>query len=492
MSDHHHHHHHHQHLQQLRYENLRTTSQLFREATSLFRSNLAAFLILSLLLFCFRSTVEDGTRHVTSFIDRDPSLKALLSRLDLSGSQNPHAPHDSHDAPDAHRQSYQDSLPRHLRRRRRPFLHLTRVGTLDDDFFSGDDDDDRTPFGSNRKAPINGTFLILNPKALGFSDRVIDHGININEIVRTGITFRSERLSLSDSGDENDEQKEEENETIGLEKEKEKVKELDRVVDFQFILRGVELSRRDAATLFFLVSFLSAAYGWVILGFLVTYSLVLGIVFITTLNEMLGRYSSFLGTVWEGSRLGLKRLSGFILMRWAVRDALTQILGLWYFGEIEDQYSFFKLFVRLKLMPFSILSPWIRGYEKEISGFLFAWFLTDTLVAFIFAVDAWVAIVDSRRTGREIMKEGCYLISTMLNQAIQIKCFEAIFCGSFVRWALSRVCGKILAMVFQSVVEVYFMVAWLVFYFAVRCRDASSQGRRFGRRELEGLIEGLR
>nr|POF09022.1 hypothetical protein CFP56_14963 [Quercus suber] len=246
--------HHHQHLQQLRHENLRTTSQLFREATSLFRSNLAAFLILSVLLFCFRSTVEDGTRHVTSFIDRDPSLKALLSRLDLSGSQSPHAPHDSHDAPDAHRHSYQDSLPRHLRRRRRPFLHLTRVGTLDDDFFSGDDDDDRTPFGSNRKAPINGTFLILNPKALGFSDRVIDHGININEIVRTGITFRSERLSLSDNGDENEEQKEEENETIGLEKEKEKekVKELDRIVDFQFFLRGVELSRRDAATLLFL------------------------------------------------------------------------------------------------------------------------------------------------------------------------------------------------------------------------------------------------
>ncbi|KAK9985537.1 hypothetical protein SO802_030488 [Lithocarpus litseifolius] len=485
MSDRHQRHH-----QQLRHENLRTTSQLFREATSLFRSNLAAFLILSLLLFSFRSTVEDGTRHVTSFIDRDPSLKALLSRLDLSGgSHSPHAPHDSHDAPDAHRHSYQDSLPRHLRRRRRPFLHLTRVGTLDDDFFSGDDDDDRTPFGSNRKAPINGTFLILNPKALGFSDRVIDHGININEIVRTGITFRADRLSLSKNGDENDEQEEEENETSGLEKEKEKVKELDRI---QFSLRGVELSRRDAATLFFLVSFLSAAYGWVILGFLVTYSLVLGIVFITTLNDLLGRYSSFLGTVWEGSRLGLKRLSGFILMRWAVRDALTQILGLWYFGEIEDQYSFFKLFVRLKLMPFSILSPWISGYEKEISGFLFAWFLTDTLVAFIFAVDAWVAIVDSRRTGREIMKEGCYLISTMLNQAIQIKCFEAIFCGSFVRWALSRVCGKILAMLFQSVVEVYFMVAWLVFYFAVRCRDASSQGRRFGRRELEGLIEGLR
>lgn len=296
-------------------------------------------------------------------------------------------------------------------------------------------------------------------------------------------------LSSSDADNHSDNSDErEENETIGLEKGQ----DLDRVVDFHFLIRGLELGRRDAATLLFLVSFLSAAYGWVILGFLVTYSLVLGIVFITVVNDVLGRFSSFLGTMWEGSRLGLKRLSGFILMRWAVRDALTQLLGLWYFGEIEDQYSFFKLFVRLKLMPFSIMSPWIRGYEKEISGFLFTWFLADTFVAFIFAVDAWVAIVDSRRTGREIMKEGCYLISTMLNQAVQIKCLEAIFCGSFVRWALARVFGRFLAMVFQSTVEVYFMVAWLIFYFAARCKDSSLQGRRFGSRELEALVDGLR
>ncbi|XP_059462299.1 uncharacterized protein LOC132191353 [Corylus avellana] len=465
-----------------RLQNLRSTSQLFRETTSSFASNLPTFLFLSLLLLSFRTTVEDGTRHVTSFIDRDPSLKALLSRLDLAGTQ-------AHRNPDA---APAASLRHRHGHRRRPFLHLTRVGTLDDDFFSGDDHDDGSPFGSTRKAPLNGTLVFLggfSPK-VGLSDRVVDNGINIPKIVRTGITFRADSLSLYLSDEEDDKNDErEENETIGLE---EKAQDLDRVVDFQFLIRGLELGRRDTATLLFLVSFLSAAYGWVILGFLVTYSLVLGIVFITVVNDLLGRFSSFLGTVWEGSRLGLKRLSGFILMRWAVRDALTQLLGLWYFGEIEDQYSFFKLFVRLKLMPFSIMSPWIRGYEKEISGFLFTWFLADTFVAFIFAVDAWVAIVDARRNGREIMKEGCYLISTMLNQAIQIKCLEAIFCGSFVRWVLARFCGRFVAMVFQSVVEVYFMVAWLIFYFASRSRDASLQGRRFGRRELEGLIEGLR
>ena len=51
-------------------------------------------------------------------------------------------------------------------------------------------------------------------------------------------------------------------------------------------------------------------------------------------------------------------------MRWAVRDGMTQLLGLWLFGEIEDQYSFFKLFVRLKLMPFYVMLPRIRGIRE--------------------------------------------------------------------------------------------------------------------------------
>ncbi|KAL5546152.1 hypothetical protein UlMin_005839 [Ulmus minor] len=461
MSDHH-----------SRLSNLRSTAQILREASSTFTTNIVTFLFLSLLIFSFRTIVENGTNLVTSFIDRDPSLKALLSRLDLAGNQ--------------HRlRSSDNPSPASLRRhhRRRPFLHLTRVGTLDDDFFSGDDDDDRSLFGANRKAPVNASVVMFSQfgSKLGFSDLVVDNGIRVSEVVRFGVNFKAEeRESESD--------KEEEDRVKGLENGE----ELDRIVDLQFFVKGLELGRRDAAVLFFLVSFLSAAYGWVILGFLVTYSWVLGIVFTTVVNDLLGRFSSFATLIWDGSRLGLKRLSGFILMRWAVRDALTQLLGLWYFGEIEDQYSFFKLFVRLKLMPFSVMSPWIRGFEKEISGFLFAWFLLDTFVAFIFSVDAWIAIVDSRKSGREIVKEGCHLISTMLNQAIQIKCLEAVFCGSFVRWLLARLCGRSFAKIFQSTLEVYFMVAWLIFYFAARSKDANLQGRRFGRRELEGLIEGLR
>ncbi|KAI6698091.1 hypothetical protein NL676_018210 [Syzygium grande] len=462
-----------------RLSNLRTTTQILKQAASTFNSNPVSFLFLSLLLFSFRTLVENGSFLLTSYIDRDPSLKSLLSRLDLAGNY-----------PHPHQQGLRGEQPAHLRRRHRPFLHLTRVGTLDDDFFSGDDDPNRSLFSHHRRDQPNGTLVILSVsrRGSGFSPNFVDNGLRYPEIVHPGVQFRvDDRLFRSDEdvGEKEDGDGQEQEEEMRGEKE------FDRIVDLQFFIKGLELGRHDAAAFFFLVSFLSAAYGWVILGFLVTYSWVFGSVFVAVVNNVLGRFSSLIGVLWQGSRLGLRRLSGFILMRWAVRDALTQMLGLWYFGEIEDQYSFFKLFVRLKLMPFSVMLPWTRGFEKEISAFLFVWFLFDTAIAFVFVVDAWIAIVDSRKSGKEIVKEGCYLVLTMWNQAIQIKCLEAIVCGTFVRWALGRVGGKVFASVFQSTMEVFFMVAWLFFYLATRCKDAS-MGRRFEIRELETVVQGLR
>lgn len=470
-----------------RLQNVRSTAQLLKEATSSFSSYFFTFIFLSLLIVSFRTVVENGTAHLASVIDRDPYLKSLLSHLDLAGKANHH-----------HRLRSPDNYPSPAAlRRRRPFLHLTRVGTLDDDFFSGDDDDGRTLFGSNFKAPVNGSVVAFGPFHVdsGFSDLVADNGIRVLEVVRSGISLKAEGLSIH--GDKEEEKNEEEEEQkieksdLGNGKQ-----EMDKSVDFRFFVKGLEINRGDAAALTFLFFFmfgaLFSAYGCVIMVFLALYSWVLGVVFVAVVNDFLGRFSSVTSVVRDGSRLGLKRLSGFILMRWAVRDALTQLIGLWYFAEIEDQYSFFKIFLRVKLMPFSVMSPWVRGFEKEISGFLFTWFLVDTFVTFIFSVDAWVAIVDSRRSGKEIVKEGCYLMSTMLSQAIQIKGLEAVFCGSFVRWVLARFIGRSFAKMFQSIMEVYFMVAWLVFYFAARCRDANQQNRTFGQRELEGLIEGQR
>uniref|UniRef100_A0A368UIF1 Transmembrane protein n=1 Tax=Glycine max TaxID=3847 RepID=A0A368UIF1_SOYBN len=295
-----------------RLHHLRSTSHLLKESFSSFSSNFLTFLFLSLLTLSFRTLVETGTAHVTSFIDRDPSLRALLSRLDLAGNSHNH--HNSnnghHDLPS----------PNNLRHRRRPFLHLTRVGTLDDDFFSGDDDDARSLFGSIPKPSSNATLLALSPfkTTSAFSDLLADDGIRVSQVIRSGTTFNTQGLSSLSSHHDDDDDDDDSEEKEEPKKEK---------VDLQFFVKGIEVGRRDAAALFFLVSFLSAAYGWVILVFLVTYSWVLGVVFVSVVNDLLGRFSSVTVLVWEGSRLGLKRLSGFILMRWAVRDALTQLLG---------------------------------------------------------------------------------------------------------------------------------------------------------------------
>uniref|UniRef100_A0A1J3GQD4 Transmembrane protein n=1 Tax=Noccaea caerulescens TaxID=107243 RepID=A0A1J3GQD4_NOCCA len=471
MSDHHHHHHH------ARLNRLRTTSQLLRQTTTSLSSHPLTFFFLTFLLFSFHTLVDHCSLLLTSFVDRDPSLRSLISRLPLHQPQS-HAPTRLH------------------HHRRAPFLQLTRLGTLDDDFFSTDEHDPnrRSLQGSSFRSPPNATAVILSgfEGISGFSRPIADNGLFLPQIIRSGFVLR--QLSSDEDnrgGDDDDKSKfdesEHDQETEKYRGEK-KDKEFESFVDLKLFFK-----RHDAAALFYLVSFLSAAYGWVILGFTTVYSLVLAIIFVTVINELLGRFPSFLDVVTSGSRLGFKRVTGFVLMKWAVRDALTQLLGLWYFGEVEDQFSFFRLFVRLKLMPFTVMPPWIRGFEKEISGFLFAWFLLDTLIGLVLAVDAFVAIVDSRRRGREIVKEGLYLVSLLLHQAVQLKCLEAILCGSVFRSILIPIVGRSFACVIQCALEVYFMAAWLVFYLAVRCKDAhAAEGRRFGRREMENMIDGLR
>lgn len=467
-----HHNHHHQPPQPPPI-NHQIITQILKQTTTIFTSNLFLFLLLSSLILTFRSNVENGTHYLTSFIDRDPSLKSLVSRIDLlsASTQTQHHHH----------------LRRDLRRhRRRPFLHLSRVGTLDDDFFSGDSDLDKSLFHHNPKPQPNSTFLILSDfdPNLGFSNHIIDNGILFPQAIRNGLVSfkplleKTQNLTHLDNNTENEIVNENENEN--------------GVVDLQFLIKGLELGRRDATALLFLVSLLSAAYAYVVLAFLVTYTWVHGIIFLQVLDNVLGNYRSIFRTAWEGSNLGLRRLSGFVLMRWAVRDALAQLLGICVFGEIEDQYAFFKVFVRMKLMPFSDVAPWVTGHEKESLCFVVSWFLVELVVGFIFAVDSWVSIVDSRKSGREVVKEGCRLLGIMVYPAMGIKCWEVLVCGSFTRWILGRIFGEVFALAFQSVMEVYFMVAWLIFYLAARRRDASAVGRTFGRRELEGVLEGVR
>lgn len=450
--------------------NLRTTPHIIKQSFFSFLTSPYIFLFLSLLLFSFRTAVENGTIILTSFLDREPSVQTLFSRFsdtrpNLSGT-NPHPP---------------ESLrfPAPVNRRHRPFLHIRRTGILGDDFFSKNEDDishlrGRLP---NNGSSVNLSQFFHHDAKIGFSGLEPVRDFRILEISSSGSLF-----FLDDSADQR-------NETAAIDKAANNWSS-----DIPIFGHGINLDGRDAATLFFLVSFLSAAYSWVILGFLFSYCCVLGIVFFAIVNSHLGKHVSAFETFWSGPRLGMQRLPGFVLLRWAVRDALTQILGLWFFSDIEDQVSFFKLFVKLKLMPFSIASPWMRdtSFEADASGFLLAWVLLDTFVDFVFAIDCWVAIMDTNRSGQEIVKEGCYLMSTMVNQAVQIKCLELVFCRSFMRLFFARVGGRVLVSFLESVAEVYFMVVWLVFYFATRYKDAELEGRSFGQRDLEDSINGRR
>ncbi|GAA0186180.1 hypothetical protein LIER_33468 [Lithospermum erythrorhizon] len=263
------------------------------------------------------------------------------------------------------------------------------------------------------------------------------------------------------------------------------------MVDLRFLL-GLRLSSRDAASFFHLIGFLTAVYAYMIVSYVVTYTWIYGIVFLRVVEGVLGRYRSVFRTMWDGSGIGIKRLAGYVLMRWAVRDALSQVVGIYFFGEVEDQYTIFKVLVRMKLMPFSDVSLLIKGHERESAGFILTWFFVELVVGFLFAVDSWVAIVDSRKSGKEIMKEGCQMLATMWFPSLEIKCWEAMACGTFTRWMLEAAGGELFALVFQSFMEVYFMVAWLVFYIAARHKEATLMGRTFGQQEVEGFLEGIR
>nr|XP_043623522.1 uncharacterized protein LOC122595248 [Erigeron canadensis] len=449
---------------------LQTTNQIIHHTTTTIfstRRDTLIFLVLSWLLLSIRANIETATHSLISFIDNDPSVQTLISRIQLPPNPPPPPPPST-------------TYNLRQRQRHRPFLQLTRVGTLDDDFFSGDEELDHRFFGGNFIKPqLNATLLILDSfdPQFGFSNFVSDNGIRVLETVKSSAKMSFKTIKIVEkleniSGSVRNDDGLSQNET-----------------DFDFLLKRFDLDHQDASTLVYLVGGLAAAYGFMILGFVATHSWVHGVVFVLVVNGYLKSYKSFVKTFWNGANLGMKRLCGFIVMRWVVRDALTQLLGVWYFGEIEDQYSLFKIFVRLKFIPYSNVTPWIKGFDKEIYGFMLSWFLMDMLLSFVFAVDACVVMVDSRKSGKEVIKEGWHLLTVMIHPAINLKCLEGIVCGSFARHVLTYIFGKVFTSIVQSFMEVYFIVAWMFYYFSVKSMDARSSGVPFGQKELETMLE---
>lgn len=215
-------------------------------------------------------------------------------------------------------------------------------------------------------------------------------------------------------------------------------------------------------------------------------------VFIVITNDLAGRSSSPVRVLWDGLKLGLNTLFESTLSRWSLRGIVCRLLMIWFFRGVRNLQDFMKLVVRLELLPFNGMQPWVSGYYREISGFWTAWLLVDIVIGGALSVDPWITIVDRRKISWHTLTEACYLVWTHVSQAIMLRCLEVNLCAIKTRWLLSQSLGSVFAAFFQSTMEVYLMVVWLFFYLWIRCRDAKFGGRRFELAELEEAILGGR
>ncbi|KAI3522956.1 hypothetical protein L1887_01008 [Cichorium endivia] len=250
-----------------------------------------------------------------------------------------------------------------------------------------------------------------------------------------------------------------------------------------------DLEHHDFTALLVPFGFFSVLFVFVMGVFFVAYSIVHGVIFLLVLNNFCGRHNSFVITFFHGCSLGLARSFDFIIIRWVIRVLFSHFLGVWFFGEIADQYTLLRILVRLMFLPYSIFTPWVIDFEKESGDFVLTWLISDILLSFILAVDVWVAMADSTQNDREVVKEGFRLLSLVMLPAYILKCYESFICGPIVRSILTHAFGGLFAMAFQAFMEVYFMVAWLMYYLSVKSIDANSSGQPFGQRELEAMLE---
>ncbi|WOL15946.1 hypothetical protein Cni_G24728 [Canna indica] len=441
----------------------RTTAPLLRRSLSSLLSS-PALILAALLLLSFRSALLAGTLRLSSLPDRDPAVRSLLRRLSFSTSPSSSS-------------STSPPPPPPSTRRRPPFLHLTRLGTLDDDgLFSDPSSAAAARRGSGALNASLPSIFLLGGGAVGLHSSSKPLKVRVPDFAPSSpFVFSSHDAADPVGGDD----------------------DRDRGPDFRILGRGFDLDSRDASAIAYLLTLLSSTHALSILGFLLAYTSALGVVFFTIAAFHLRKPVSIFKTIYSGAQLGIRRLTGFVFLRWAARDALIQFLCIWFFADVRDQNVLFKLFVKVKFMPFSLspVNPWPGPQDESLSGFFYVWALVDTVVALVFAVVPWVVIMDHdlRRRGKDVVKEGFFLVSLMPRQAIYIKLLETVVCGCFGRWVATMVgWWKLFAAAFLSLAEVYFMVVWLVFYFAARCKDGELIGRLFGARDLEDCLNGLR
>ncbi|GJM84815.1 hypothetical protein PR202_ga00521 [Eleusine coracana subsp. coracana] len=425
----------------------RTGGRILRRAAGhlLHPASLPPLLLAAFLLLLFRSALLAGTLRLSSVADRDPALRSLLDRL------SPPAPPRRR----LHRTTSHAAAPPSPRRPLSPTTTSSSAPSIPP-----------PPLPPTAATPPTTTFLFTSYYS---SPKPYPVPLQQQPIPASASPFF---LAVH-------------NDTAPPKPASPRGSEL----------RLLDLTRRDAVAIINLLALLSSAHVLAILGYIAVHSAALGVVFASvTGRHVQGRRRGFL---LVGAVTGARRLTGFAFLRWATRDAVVQMLCLWFFADVHDQAQLFRLFVVAKLMPFSAsVNPWIATAVAgpELDSFFVAWAVLDAVISVLFTVVPWVVVMerDPRPPGRNAVKEGCYLVSLMATDATLLKCWETVVCGSMGRLIMVTFGGKVLGGSLHAIAEVYFMVVWLLFYFAARCKEAQLGGRLFGMEDVAAALGGFR
>ncbi|GKD97602.1 hypothetical protein Tco_1381499, partial [Tanacetum coccineum] len=387
---------------------LRTTTQIIKQTTTTIffsgKHHLISFLIFSFLLFSLQKNSQILTYSLTSLINH-PSVNTLILNI-----QNPPKPTTTFSRRD---------------------LHRRRAGTLENDLYSGENElnhQNHHFFGKLIKPHLNVTNVTVNS---------FDHHLGLFK----SIEFIRDQENVSTNDGE--------------------------VIDDEMVVI-FGLTYDDLAAFWLLVICFNVAYWSVLFAFVVNHMWVHGGIFRLLVDDMLKIQKPGIMTVWDGRKLFSRNMALLILVKWAVSDALAQLLRLLFFGVVGDKSLSLKIFIWSKFMVFSHVFPGVEEFEMEFYSFSATWFLLDMQMSFIFTVAVWVVMADSEKPLEEVFKEGWRLLKLMDMSAVHLKLLEANFCGYFAKIILTRNFGILFALVVQSIMEAYFLVSWNLYYFSVK------------------------
>lgn len=144
------------------------------------------------------------------------------------------------------------------------------------------------------------------------------------------------------------------------------------------------------------------------------------------------------------------------------------------------------------------MAPWKddlatgMGMFLRIGAFVSFRYLFDWLIYSTYIVGCWVAIMEREYTGREALNKGWNLVKNMAFEAAIIKVVEAIFCGRSFGWMLKKYGGQFFSSFTITLVQTYFLIVWLIFYFAARCKEDEGGREHFSHQDLEDFLDKFR